>query len=122
MKYKYIHYIKIGSAYQLTQPYKTKTRIRPRARIFFRFTILEMDGTLTLKKGFCFDGASGAFDTDTILRGAAGHDAKYELIRQGLLPMSDRDIADKELQEDCLEDGIIESVVKWQLLKVDNDD
>ncbi len=102
-----IHYIKIGDdCYQLTREYETETRIIPMQRIYFRFTILDTDRTLILRKGFTWDGATGAWDTDTLMRGSAEHDAKYELLRQELIPQECREIADDELKETCLMDGM----------------
>jgi hypothetical protein len=42
-----------------------------------------------------------------------GHDAKYQLIREGHLPASARGIADDELKEDCLARGMSKIRAAW---------
>ena len=59
-------------------------------------------GKLTLRDGFCFDGASGpAFDTRTIMTASAIHDCGYMMIQAGLMPASMRKAWDKELLRWC---------------------
>ena len=71
------------------------------------FMRLESDGTLTVKYGYAWDGASGpAIDTEDIMRASLAHDAKYQLMREGFIPVSMRKQADIELLEDCLREGM----------------
>ena len=102
-----IYYSK-GYKYQLAQDYRATTRIRPDHVIDTRYIELHPDGELTIRLGYAWDGASGpTFDTKTCLRGSCGHDAKYQLIRMGLLQYSSaKSIADDELYEDLIEDGM----------------
>ena len=72
----------------------------------YDFIILTSDGLLTIKKGFCWDGASGAFDTKSIMKGSCVHDALYQLIRPGLLPKKLKKRADRIMQNICLESGM----------------
>ncbi len=103
---KSIHYRK-GYKYQLAKDYHTTTRIRPQMLIDTRYIVLHVDGKLMIRAGYAYDGASGpTFDTKTCLRGACVHDAKYQLIRTGLVQYSAKVIADDELYEDLIADGM----------------
>lgn len=56
------------------------------------------DGSLHIRKGWGWDGASGpTIDTDSALYASLAHDALAVLIRQGILPFSVYEKADKEL-------------------------
>jgi len=97
-KYKYI----------LTEDYDIKVELNH--AINHPFIILE-GGRLTIKKGYAWDGASGiTIDTDSSMRGALIHDALYQLMREGLLDICNRDYADKLLRDICIEDGMY----KWR--------
>jgi len=62
---------------------------------------------LTLKQFYRWDGASGpALDTPAFMRASAKHDAWYQLIRLGVLPVSSRRDADRTLRADCLAAGM----------------
>lgn len=64
-------------------------------------------GDLLIKKGYASDGPSGpTIDTPSSMRGAFVHDALYQLIRLGVLPMSYRSTADQILKEICIMDGM----------------
>lgn len=113
-----IKYIRMGSnwKYRLAETIQIKTRIRPSGglpieRDFFR---LDLDGTLTVRAGYCWDGPSGpAFDTKTFMRGSLVHDVFYQMIRLGLLPSFCKEDADAELLAICREDGMMEMRVRW---------
>lgn len=98
---------KCGFKYQLMGDYTIQTRIITDRSIKTRFIELTETGKLTLKDGYACDGPSGTtVDTNTFMRGAFGHDGKYQLIRMGLIGSRWREIADQELREDCLQDGM----------------
>ena len=108
-----------GLKYQLTQDLVTKTRITGFS-VRYQYTSLDTDGTLTIRAGFCWDGASGgAFDTKSIIRGSCVHDALYQLIRQGLLPDSAwiRSAVDKTMRTICIEDGMWKIRAHWIIFK-----
>jgi len=75
-----------------------------------RYDFLRLEnGNLTVLKGFAWDGASGlTFDTDSSMRGSCIHDAIYRLIRQKLLPESQKELADDILWFVCVKDGMWE--------------
>jgi len=77
---------KNGYKYQLYNNYKIKTTIYPKSNITTDFIDLDKNGTLTIKKGYAWDGASGiAIDTCNFMRGSLVHDALYQLMRNDLI-------------------------------------
>ena len=73
-----------------------------------RWVVLNLSGELLIIEGYAWDGASGpGLDTRSIMRGALVHDALYQLMREGGLPMSYRKKADKLLRKMCREDGMM---------------
>jgi hypothetical protein len=97
-----------GYKYQLKADYTTQIEINPAQRIATDFIQLEVDGTLTLFKGYAWDGPSGpTIDTLSFMRGSLIHDGLYQLFREGHLDrLIYRDTADRILQRICLEDGM----------------
>lgn len=93
--------------YQLAAPYHFETRCRPVQMVSMPFISLEPTGQCRLDVGFAFDGASGpVIQTKSILRRAAEHDAKYRLMREGLLDAeANQPIADEEFREGLVLDG-----------------
>lgn len=97
---------KEGYRYQLAHDYSQRTGIIPAKKINTPYVDLDTAGTLTVSKGYAWDGASGAIDTRTILRGSLVHDALYALIREGHLEQGFKVDADNLLQMICIEDGM----------------
>jgi len=111
---------KKGYKYQLADTILCATEILG-YDINIGFIMLKPDGTLILVKGFAWDGASGpAIDTDTFIKGSAAHDALYELMRLGYLPVSFRAYADRLLKEICLESGMWKTRANWVFWAVKN--
>ena len=64
-------------------------------------------GLLVVKKGYCWDGASGpTIDTENSMRASLGHDCLYQCVGIGILSESHRESADKLLRKWLLEDGM----------------
>jgi len=81
---------------------------------------LTKNGILLISKGYAWDGASGpAWDTKSCIRGSCIHDALYQLLRLGLLPMEHKSAADLVYRRDCLEDGMHPSRAWWHWKAVD---
>jgi Protein of unknown function (DUF1353) len=99
---------KRGYKYQLKENYAVRVAIKPDRPIDTDYLALDAEGTLTVKKGYAWDGASGgAIDTLTILRGSLVHDALYQLMRERHLDRDAyRDDADRLLRRLCREDGM----------------
>lgn len=76
---------------------------------------LTVQGWLTIKKGYAWDGASGpAIDTPNFMRGSLVHDALYQLMRYGRLSAAEhRDTADKLLRAMCIQDGMWKLRAWW---------
>jgi hypothetical protein len=98
MKYKR------GYKYQLVEDEVFKTKIIGYSidTPFIRLTLI---GILTAKHGYAWNGANVIPDSKEVLRGSCGHDAGYQLISMGLLPLSERVYVDELLQSCCKEDG-----------------
>ena len=103
-----------GYKYQLVETYVVGLKIRPPADITHDYITLRTDGTLVVERGYAWDGPSGpTIDSKNFMRGSLVHDALYQLIRVGLLPLADRVAADEELRRLCLEDGMSELRAWW---------
>ena len=75
-----------GFKYQLDEIEIFQTSFRPKKDIITRFVVLRNGGQLELLEGFAWDGPSGpVIDRKTNMRGSAGHDGLYRLMRKGLL-------------------------------------
>ena len=96
-----------GYRYQLAEWYAVDVRLTPAAPIATHWLALDMQGVLTIAEGYAWDGASGpAIDSPCFMRGSLIHDALYQLIREGHLPIACRAHADRLLREMCREDGM----------------
>lgn len=96
-----------GYKYQLVADYTVQTEVRPDGDIYTKFIDLQKDGTLTIRSGYAWDGASGpTLDTKDTMRGSLVHDALYQLIREKFLSDNFRKAADKELFRVLREDGM----------------
>lgn len=92
--------------YLAVQDVSTITNIKPAQAVDTPYISLSKNGLLTVKAGYAWDGATGAIDTETFMRGSLVHDALYQLIYEGYLTWSDRKEADKTLYKVCREDGM----------------
>lgn len=120
---KHIYY-RDGYKYQLVSNYRIGVAIRLERPIWNTYAHLDTDGTLTIAAGYAWDGPSGpTFDTRNFMRGSLVHDALYQLIGDGLLPMVHRAAADLELRRICLEDGMSAIRAWWvyQAVKIFGD-
>lgn len=97
-----------GYKYQLKEGYTVATGIIPPEAIATEYIRLDLDGNLTIAKGYAWDGPSGpTVDTKNFMRGSLVHDALYQLMREGhLTEETYRDDADRLLQKICKEDGM----------------
>lgn len=97
-----------GYKYQLKETYTVAIEIKPPAPRGNDYLRLDVDGNLTINKGYAWDGPSGpTLDTSTFMRGSLIHDALYQLMREGFLDADkNREKADRILHRICLEDGM----------------
>lgn len=101
-------YYRSGYKYQLAKDYSCHVEIYPDHDINLEFISLSMDGTLTMRSGYAWDGPSGcAIDTVDFMRPSLIHDGIFQLLRAKELPASARKLADLELKKACREDGMV---------------
>lgn len=66
-----------GYKYQLSEDYQTVIEIKPVEFILTEYIRLDIDGTLSIKEGYAWDGPSGpTVDTKNFMRGSLVHDAQ----------------------------------------------
>ena len=105
---------KSGFKYQIHSDYRINLSFAPPKNIDTDYISFGLDGVLEIKKGYSSDGPSGpTIDTTNFMRGAFIHDALYQLIRLGELSMKYRALADQELRQCCLEDGMSSMRAWW---------
>ncbi len=64
-------------------------------------------GRLSIKTGYCWDGASGpTIDTKNTFKASLVHDALYQLMREGLLSRTHRKYADELLRDMLIRAGM----------------
>ena len=91
----------------LTEDFSVQTKLTPSVEgVVPSFIVLSKDGMLNISRGYAWDGATGAIDSKSIIRGSLVHDALYQLIREGHLDKSFRKQADETLRDLCIEDGM----------------
>lgn len=97
-----------GYKYQIKEAYDIEIEIKPSTPIDTGYIKLDTTGSLTIKKGYAWDGPSGpTIDTLTFMRGSLVHDALYQLMREKHLDHDmHREAADRLLQKICREDGM----------------
>jgi len=96
-----------GYKYQLAKDYSLKVPVDTPTEINHDFIRLAVDGTLTVREGYAWDGPSGpTIDTPSSMRASLVHDALYQLMREELIGMHNRPIADELLYQICIEDGM----------------
>jgi hypothetical protein len=97
---------KAGYKYRLEEP-ETFHLERPLpVAILTPYITVTTQGIMVLDDGYAWNGANVIPDFTWVLRGSAGHDAGYQLLRLGLLPADPwRDRFDRLLQQWCREDG-----------------
>jgi len=65
------------------------------------------DGYMYVEVGYAYDGPSGpAIDTPDFMLASLVHDVFYQAMREGLLPLAFRKIADKEMYRVCIGQGM----------------
>ena len=69
---------------------------------------LDPDGTLRIRAGYAWDGASGpTYDSKSSMRASLYHDALYQAERLGLVSIEWRAAIDSMFRRVCLEDGML---------------
>lgn len=112
-----------GYKYQLAKDYSLAIPITPDTDIDTEYLHLSVDGTLTIRAGYAWDGASGpVFNTKRFMRGSLVHDALYQLMQQQHLDsVQYREVADRLMYVLCREDGmsrLFARAVYWTLRRM----
>ena len=97
----------IKTKYCIVEDFKVQTIVK-NYYVDQEFYTLERNGELEVRKGFCWDGASGAFDTKDFMVPSLVHDIFCVLVNRGILPPYAQALADEQLR--LLE---IESKMPW---------
>lgn len=96
-----------GYKYQLAEDYPVLTPIFPVSLIEHEFFTLKLDGTLIVKRGYAWDGASGpTFDTKSSMRPSLVHDCFCQMMRDSSLDYSWHERVNLLFKEMCIEDGM----------------
>lgn len=105
-----------GYKYQLEETEYYQTNIKG-YDVNFKFIFLKENGVLKIKHGYAWDGPSGpTIDTKNFMRGSLVHDALYELMDRGLLPISYKEQVDQILIDICDKDGM-SNIRQWWVYK-----
>jgi len=95
-----------GYKYQLASDVHIYVGVIPGRWIQAHFIQLDIDGWLTIRQGYAWDGMSGAIDTRNSMLGSLVHDALYQLMRRGYIPFSHRPTADRIFYQILLAKGM----------------
>lgn len=105
-----------GYKYMLMEDYQIQTAVLCK-KVVTQYFEITPKGLLTIKKGYCWDGASGpALDTRNFMRGSLVHDVLYQMMRLGAIHNSYREYADNLLTRICREDGM-SALRSWWVLR-----
>lgn len=100
-----IRYVE-GFKYQLAEDYTVKTPITG-SDIDDDYFRLLVDGTLLIRKGYAWDGASGpTFDTKSSMRASLVHDFFCQVMRDGRLPFTFQKAVNDLFYAHCIEGGM----------------
>lgn len=95
-----------GYKYQLVEDVTVRTGIYGR-NIETDYISLYANGVLIIRKGYAWDGPSGpTIDTKNSMRAALVHDAGYQLMREGYLPLEYKGCFDELFFNILREDGM----------------
>lgn len=100
--------------YNLHSDYEFDTRIKVNNPGGLSLLTIDTEGKLKIKKGYSWDGPSGpTIDTKNFMRASLIHDALYQLMREEILPQTQRITADEILRNECRNDGMSRIRAWW---------
>lgn len=100
-------YYAAGYRYQLCRSAQTESGIVLGDPIIQEFYTISTSGTITVKRGFAWDGASGpAIDGPGTIYASMFHDILYKAMRDGLMDNKWRKAADKLYKRLCIHGGV----------------
>lgn len=95
--------------YQLTKDYVVETGIFIPNLIYTNYFNMEIEGKLTIKSGYAWDGATFYPDFKDIMRGSLVHDCLLQMVTEHFITPECRKLADNLLKKICLDDGMPET-------------
>lgn len=98
--------IKREYEYKLKVQQLCQTTIRPEKEITHPYFNLTLDGGLTVKVGYEWDGATFYPDFDCIMFGSLIHDCLLQMVTEGMIAPENRRLADKLLKRLCIGSGM----------------
>ena len=105
-----------GYKHQLAESLAVSTGIHPGMPVEHEYFHLSIAGTLTIREGYAWDGASGGCpDNDYTLTPSLIHDILYQAMRLGLLPQETRRAADQVFYTMCRDRGLNWLTAKFYL-------
>jgi len=102
-----------GMKYRVTRTFSMSTGIIPVKTISSAFCSLDEDGKIIIRKGFCWDGATGAIDTPSIMHGSCVHDVFCNWFNEGLITKENRKQADQLFKTINKQEHMPKIRVKW---------
>ena len=112
-------YYRRGFKAQVAVEFRIYTSICPLTDIVTDFYEIHTDGLIIIKVGYCWDFATGGFDTRTIIRGSVVHDVICQAIIDGLLDRKWKKEGDRLFRKLCREDGMHPIRVWYTYIAVD---
>jgi len=103
MKIDTLHY-RDGYKVVVDRRWACESPIRVGYDVVTDFYSILKDGTLIAQRGYAFDFATKAFDTDTIKRASLAHDILCQAVREGGISRVWQPVADALLKTICLYD------------------
>ncbi len=112
MKYSAGYKYKLRDNCYIPVPWSIRTTLMkgPRPDKIIDTFYLKLDpewGTLVIKKGYAWDGASGPVpDTKHTMKASLVHDAWYQMIREKTVPYHTKEAADAWFGDICVKNGV----------------
>lgn len=98
-------YTKGNYKYQVKEDFTLQTGVYGK-RVSHQFFELFTDGLLLIRKGYAWNGVTGFFDLDSLMRGSCGHDVLFQCMNEGWLSHDDAfHQANADLRRWAIEDG-----------------
>ena len=99
-------YSKVQYKYYLEETVSIQTSLRPvQSAIVPGYIFLGVDGKMIIYSRYAWDGATGGVNFKGNRLAVLVHDAIYQLIREGLIDVSVKEQADKDLRDMMIAEG-----------------
>lgn len=92
--------------YELLESFSFKTSFKPATTVELKYIRIDVDGRITAKPGYAWDGATGAIDTKSTMKASLIHDVCYQLLNLNVIPMRYRKEFDVMYYQTALRNGM----------------